>query len=86
MADVRTVGLKTVQVQPGDTLWTIAKRELGNGKYYLNVYLMNAVNLIKEGHEVQSNKVGPDYIYPGQLVHIVQGIEFDPSGFTPSGQ
>lgn len=77
--------VRTVHVQPGDTLWTIAKRELGNGQFWLQVYLLNAVELATTGHAIKPSVIGPNFIYPGQTIKLIDSIKFDPSGFTPSG-
>ena len=46
----------TVTVQPGFTLWGIAKRQLGDGVMYVQVY------------EANKDKIkNPDLIYPGQV-------------------
>lgn len=84
MANIEPV--RSVAVQPGDTLWSIANRELGNGQYWLQIFLLNAVELATTGHAVKPGTIGPNYIYPGQVVKIIDSLKFEPSGFTPSGQ
>lgn len=79
------INIKTVDVQPGDTLWKLAERELGNGKYYLGLYLLNAVELATSGHKITSDKIGPDFLWPGQKIKVIDSVDFDPSGFHPSG-
>ncbi|GAB1363633.1 hypothetical protein MASR1M32_28690 [Rhodobacter sp.] len=49
----------TVTVQPGHTLWAIAKGELGEGVLYVQVYEAN--------REAIRN---PDLIFPGQVFTI----------------
>lgn len=51
----------TVTVQPGFTLWGIAKRQLGHGIMYVQVYEANK-DKIKD----------PDLIYPGQVFTLPQ--------------
>jgi nucleoid-associated protein YgaU len=75
-----SVNVETVEVEKGDTLWKIAERELGAGKYWLNLYLMNAVDLATSGHKMVSAHIGPDWIYPGDQIKIVNGVPFEPSG------
>ncbi len=51
----------TVTVQPGFTLWGIAKRQLGDGVMYVQVY------------EANKDKIkNPDLIYPGQVFTLPQ--------------
>ncbi|NGM46814.1 LysM peptidoglycan-binding domain-containing protein [Rhodobacter sp. SGA-6-6] len=52
----------TVTVQPGHTLWAIAKGELGEGILYVQVYEANR-DAIRD----------PDLIYPGQVFTIPSG-------------
>lgn len=52
----------TVTVQPGHTLWAIAKGELGEGILYVQVYEANR-EAIRD----------PDLIYPGQVFTIPSG-------------
>ena len=56
-----TVGVSVVLVQPGFTLWGIAKRTYGEGVLYVKVY------------EANREKIrDPDLIYPGQVFEIPQ--------------
>lgn len=48
---------KTVVVKKGDTLWAIAKRELGNGAKYTELAKIN-------------NIANPNLIYPGQVIKL----------------
>jgi nucleoid-associated protein YgaU len=75
-----SVHIKTVRVHPGDTLWKIAERELGAGKYWLNLYLMNAVELATGGHKIDAAHIGPNWIYPGSKITVVDFTGFEPSG------
>jgi nucleoid-associated protein YgaU len=51
-----------VTVQPGFTLWAIAKRRFGAGEQYVRVYEANR-DLIRD----------PDLIYPGQVFALPEG-------------
>ncbi len=52
----------TVTVQPGYTLWGIAKRQFGDGVLYVQVY------------EANKDKIkNPDLIYPGQVFTVPKG-------------
>ena len=53
--------LVTVTVQPGFTLWGIARRQFGHGVLYVQVYEANK-DKIKD----------PDLIYPGQVFNLPQ--------------
>jgi len=48
-----------VVVQPGNSLWRIARRTLGKGMQYVEIY-----------HANQSKIVNPDLIYPGQVFSL----------------
>lgn len=51
--------LKTYTVKSGDTLWNIAKKYLGNGSKYTEIYNKN------------KNKIqNPNLIYPGQVLTL----------------
>ena len=49
----------SITVQPGNSLWRIARRIFGRGIRYIEIYEKN-INLIKD----------PDLIYPGQVFSI----------------
>jgi nucleoid-associated protein YgaU len=53
---------KTYEVKPGDCLWTIAQRELGNPFAWVKLYQLNK-------QTVGSN---PDLIYPGTVLNLPQ--------------
>lgn len=55
-------GPQAVTVQPGFTLWAIAKDKFGAGEQYVRVYEANR-DLIRD----------PDLIYPGQVFAIPEG-------------
>ena len=48
---------KTYQVKKGDTLWNIAKKELGAGNKYQDIAKLN-------------NLSNPNLIYPGQILKL----------------
>jgi len=52
-------GIATYTVKSGDTLWTIAKQQYGDGSKYLKIFEANK-GLLKD----------PDHIYPGQKLEI----------------
>jgi nucleoid-associated protein YgaU len=52
-------GTITVTVQPGFTLWAIAKENFGSGVMYVQVFDANR-DKIKD----------PDLIYPGQVLSV----------------
>jgi len=51
--------LKTYKVKSGDTLWNIAKKYLGKGSRYTEIYNLNK-------NKIQS----PNLIYPGQVLTL----------------
>ena len=55
---------KAITVQPGNSLWRIARRIYGKGIMYLDIYNKNS-HLIKD----------PDLIYPGQIFFTIR-LEF----------
>lgn len=48
---------KIYQVKKGDTLWNIAKKELGNGNKYKDIASLNNIS-------------NPNLIYPGQILKL----------------
>ena len=52
-----------VIVQPGNSLWRIARRVLGEGMRYVHIYQAN-----------QGQIRDPDLIYPGQVFELPGGI------------
>lgn len=60
-ADPETVSADEalVVVQPGNSLWRIARRTLGAGVRYIDIYQAN-----------QSKIIDPDLIYPGQIFSL----------------
>ncbi len=57
-------GVSVITVQPGHTLWGIARERLGAGVLYVQVYEANR-DLIRDPH----------WIYPGQIFAIPENIE-----------
>ncbi len=57
--DLANVGPRTVVVQPGNSLWRIARRLYGEGWQYTVIYEANAEQIRD-----------PDLIYPGQIFDI----------------
>jgi nucleoid-associated protein YgaU len=62
-ADPRAIetGTRLVVVQPGNSLWRLARRTLGEGVRYTVIYAANR-DRIRD----------PDLIYPGQIIEIPQ--------------
>ncbi len=61
--------LREVAVEPGSTLWSIAEKELGDGKRWKEVYLLNIVQMTKD--QVSKGRIPtPELIYPGQTVKL----------------
>ncbi len=57
-------GVMQVTVQPGFTLWAIARENYGDGLQYVQVY------------EANRERIGnPDLIYPGQIFKVPDGVE-----------
>jgi len=71
--------IKTVTVEPGDTLYNIAKTHLGSGKKWKEVFVANAATLANQtAVQELPEKVGPNYIWPGTQLQVVVG-DFEPS-------
>lgn len=69
--------IATIDVKPGETLWSIAEREYGDGNRYRDVYLLNVADFIGRN---ASSKIGPDFIYPGDKLKVLRYVDFEPSG------
>ena len=54
-------GQSLVIVQPGNSLWRIARRTLGSGMKYTTIYAANRAQILD-----------PDLIYPGQVFSLPQ--------------
>ena len=52
-------GLSTVIIQPGYTLWAVARRTYGLGMQYVRIY-----------HANKDQILDPDLIYPGQIFKL----------------
>jgi nucleoid-associated protein YgaU len=58
-ADVQGYHYSGYTVQPGDSLWQIARRVYGDGRYWVLLYQANA------------DRIGnPNLIYPGQHLRL----------------
>ena len=61
----------TYTIKSGDTLWTIAKGELGNGSLYTKIYEANAKLLDSEAQKHgKSSSSNGHWIYPGVTIII----------------
>ncbi|MDC3068017.1 LysM peptidoglycan-binding domain-containing protein [Paracoccaceae bacterium] len=58
-AMIQTIGEGSITVQPGNSLWRIARRYYGKGIQYVDIFERNS-HLIKD----------PDLIYPGQIFSL----------------
>ena len=75
--------IKTVRVKEGDTLWSLAEKYLGDPNRWTELFLINATTLAERGRV--PNKIGPNYIFPGTDLKVLNGLEFDASAnFDPS--
>lgn len=60
--------MRTITIEPGDTLWAIAKRELHDAQRWREVFGLNAEALIKEQRRRHVSE-GPDgLIFPGTIL------------------
>jgi LysM repeat protein len=62
---------KTYKVVKGDSLWNIAKKYLGNGARYMEIYELNK-DILKS----------PNMIYPGQVLKLPDGASTTPTSTT----
>ena len=58
-ADVQGYHSAGYTVQPGDSLWQIARRAYGDGRYWVLLYQANADRI-----------ANPNLIYPGQHLRL----------------
>lgn len=74
--------VKNVKVKEGDTLTKIAEENGMGPSGWRDLYLMNVAFLMQAAKSAGrgSDKVGPDFIWPGTYITIVQDIPFEPSG------
>ena len=68
-------GQTVVIVQPGDTLWDIAARHLGNGERYTQIVDMNAGRTQPDGGRL----IHPDLIRPGWILVLPDPVAAPPS-------
>ncbi len=66
---LEAVGPRTVVVQPGNSLWRMARRLYGSGWQYTTIFAANE-DQIRD----------PNLIYPGQIFDIPEGDEEDAGG------
>ena len=61
----------TYIVKSGDTLWLIAKEQLGDATKWQAIYHRN-INKIKKAQSIRGRDHlrGPDWIYPGLVLEI----------------
>ncbi|WP_372740836.1 peptidoglycan-binding protein LysM [Neptunomonas sp.] len=62
LLDNTALNVEYYTIQPGDSLWAIAQKHLGNGNDYTKIFEANK-EVIKD----------PDLIYPGQKIRIPLG-------------
>lgn len=70
--------IREVNVQPGDTLFSLAERHTGNGNRWRDIFILNAAEFIQRGEK--SAQVGPDMIWPGMTLKI---IDYRPGEIPP---
>lgn len=64
--------MKTVVVKEGDTLWSIAARELGDGKRWPEIFTANEAEILR-GQLGRINSIlaeHPDLIFPGLHLNV----------------
>ena len=59
-----------VTVTKGDTLWSLARKHLGNPYLWPKIYQRNAVAIRETQRRNKSKKTGPDWIFPGTALEI----------------
>lgn len=61
----------TIVVKPGDTLWAIAKNELGDPQLWSTIYAKNQKTIMAQQQlRGRRHLRGPDWIYPGTVLEI----------------
>jgi two-component SAPR family response regulator/LysM repeat protein len=65
-ARIREPKQKTYRVQPGDSLWRIAERELGSGFQWREIYRLNEGRRYADGRSLTN----PHLIYPGWVLEL----------------
>jgi two-component SAPR family response regulator len=68
---LRKTGRVTYRVQPGDSLWRIAGRELGSGFRWRQIYRLNEGTRFSEGRSLTD----PHLIYPGWVLELPRADE-----------
>lgn len=59
----------SVTVEPGNTLWGLAKQFFNDGQRWRELYLMN-IHIITQHQDYHNSMPGPDMIYPGQTLRV----------------
>ena len=59
-----------VNIEPGNTLWNIAEKQLGNGQRWREIYIMN-LDRIWNAQDKHHGTQGPDMIYSGNTIRIL---------------
>lgn len=70
-AGLREPKQKTHRVQPGDSLWRIAERELGSGFRWREIYRLNEGTRFSDGRSLTD----PHLIYPGWVLELPKAGE-----------
>jgi nucleoid-associated protein YgaU len=75
--------VKKIKVKKGDTLWSLAQAhmpdEKGQGTRYKELFLINATTMVMD-RENSPDKIGPNFIYEGDELFVLENVEFEPSG------
>ena len=79
---IRKPELETYRVQPGDSLWRIAERELGSGFRWREIYRLNEGRQFSEGRSLTD----PHLIYPGWVLELPDRGEPAPHAGHQAGQ
>jgi DNA-binding SARP family transcriptional activator len=81
-ATIRKPERETYRVQPGDSLWRIAERELGSGFRWREIYRLNEGRRFSEGRSLTD----PHLIYPGWVLELPDRGEPAPHAGHQAGQ
>lgn len=60
--------MQTHTVKTGDTLWTLARRYLGAGARWGELWSLNQTAIESAGRDPRYR--GPDWLYPGTVLRI----------------
>jgi nucleoid-associated protein YgaU len=71
--------VKRIKVKEGDTLWSLAQAHMGDGQRYKELFLINATTMVMD-RENAPDKIGPNFIYDGDELFVLENVEFEPSG------